>query len=862
MVQTLHPDVYIQEVSGVPTIIGVSTAVAGFVGTALKGPTNSVGLVTSYPDFVNQYGEGYAEGYPLEYAVWGFFANGGQQAFIAGIKGPGAAAASLMTNSLGGAPTPASESSVVGPFDLSNGQTLVIRVNGGATQTFTFTGARAIVLGGSPTLPPAASSTLDVTIDGFPQQVVFAGTETTVALAVAAINAQLNHGRAVVDTGSGFIDIESDIEGSAAEVIISGGTALTALGLSTTTVHGSGNVPNINVVQVADAIAVLVGLTQATATSEGGELVLTSISTGASATIQVTNASTAVAFGFDNLVHSGTAAGSSDPFFEFTELFLGSDGNNVAISTLRYSINTTEPILNGATTAVVDDMTHVQLGDIVTISDGVTTVNVHVFELNIGTRTIYFDPISIGATIASGATVNCASSHRANTTLAAACLATATVINVTSASQMHVGTLLSFDDGTNLAFATVTKVNGNQLTLNQMIGFAYAQGVLVATQSVDITEYYNGSVTNTYQFISWEPTDEIDWIEVRLQGVSNQSSYITGISLNPPIAIALNNRPAPVGPTFLTGGLDGSTPADSDYIGSDVVPKTGIYLFDEVNSIDLLAIPGIETQAVQETLCDYCTLRADVMAVGATPQADDQALEAINYLQTILNRDTSYAALYFPWLIVTDRHAPSGLQNPQITVSPEGYVMGLMALTDNQFNVATSPANAPLLDVISLTHFTSDDEHNLLNPVGINVIRTFPGEGIQVMGARTLSKTFDGRQYICVRRLLLYVEKSLKQGLRTYVFKPNDPSTWRKVTSSVTTFLGGIWKAGMLYPSNNFDDAQFVTCNQSNNPPETRNLGQMFVDVGVNPPLPAEFIVVRVGLYDGTASVQETSNPS
>src|SRR5581483_6698976 len=120
--------------------------------------TFAVGLVTSYNDFVRQYGE---DGGYLEYAVWGFFQNGGKRAFIAGVKGAGALAATKEINSLGGAPTPGSVTSAnAAPWQLTSGQTLVVVIDGGAPQTFTFTGARATRPCGAPTLPPAASSTL------------------------------------------------------------------------------------------------------------------------------------------------------------------------------------------------------------------------------------------------------------------------------------------------------------------------------------------------------------------------------------------------------------------------------------------------------------------------------------------------------------------------------------------------------------------------------------------------------------------------------------------------------------------------------------------------------------------------------
>ena len=135
-------------------------------------------------------------------------------------------------------------------------------------------------------------------------------------------------------------------------------------------------------------------------------------------------------------------------------------------------------------------------------------------------------------------------------------------------------------------------------------------------------------------------------------------------------------------------------------------------------------------------------------------------------------------------------------------------------------------------------------EQELLNPEGINVIRAFPGAGIVVWGARTLSADAQWK-YINVRRLLLFIEESIEQGTQWVVFEPNDRSLWAKVKRDVSSFLSVVWQGGALFGSTP-QEAFFVKVDDENNPPEVRDLGRLMIDVGVAPVKPAEFVVFRI----------------
>lgn len=855
-----HPDVFVEETSGAPTIVGSSTSTAALVGQAVMGPTDKVGLVTSFQDYARQYGTNYQLNMNLEDSVWGFFANGGQRAFISRITGAGADAATATFSTIGGVPTPgASASANAAPWHLAAGQTLVVAFDGGSNHTYTFTATRAIKAGASGAMNPGASTTLLVNFNGTGiQTVLFAGTEAAAADVVNTINAQIEGGRAVVNGSN--VDLQSDVLGTASSVVVTGGTGLTATGITVGSVSGTGNVANVEAVQMAEALTIIGTITDGTAANDGAaHLVFTSKTAGTSSLAQVKNTSTAVAFGFDFTSHAGLAAGAAAPEFSLDSFSVGAWGNAETGTTQRWGVTTAEALVNGGTQVKLTDITKAQVGDVVYLNDGTTTTIVHVRSIDVGNKRIQFQPVTIGSTIASGARAATASSHRAQTTLALAGLMADTIITVTSPSQFKVGSEVTIDDGTHpVLVRVVTKVNGIQVTLNASLGTAISQGAVVALQSFDLVVKVNAANATTYAFLSTQSTDAIDYYAVRLSGDTNESLLVVLSDLAPSISNPLLNRPAPVVDVAFTGGDDGATPGDNDYIGSSSAPKTGLYLFDDVKSINMLGVPGITTQNVQTTLSDYVTLRKDICSLQDPPLADDQPLEVLDFLNNVLNRDTSYSALYYPWLMVRDRYAPSTVTNPQKAVAPCGFLMGVWAQTDTDDNVSVAPLNKPVLGVTGLTHYTSDGEHDLLNPVGVNVIRTFPGEGIKVMGARTLWKTADGRHYINIRRELLFIENSLKTGLRFAVGRPIIDKTFRRVKRVVTSFLRGLWNQGMLFPSNDFPSSQFVKCDTENNPAESRNLGQLIVEVGVNCPPPAEFIVARVGLYDGSSTVDES----
>jgi len=148
-------------------------------------------------------------------------------------------------------------------------------------------------------------------------------------------------------------------------------------------------------------------------------------------------------------------------------------------------------------------------------------------------------------------------------------------------------------------------------------------------------------------------------------------------------------------------------------------------------------------------------------------------------------------------------------------------------------------------------------EQEILNPNGINCIRSFPGTGIRVWGARTLATRGNPSwKYVNVRRLFNYLEESMDRNLQWVVFEPNDVDLWGRVRRNISAFLYTEWKEGKLFGSVP-QEAFYVKCDAETNPQEMIDLGRLYCEIGVNPVKPAEFVIVRIGQWSGGGTMAE-----
>jgi hypothetical protein len=248
---------------------------------------------------------------------------------------------------------------------------------------------------------------------------------------------------------------------------------------------------------------------------------------------------------------------------------------------------------------------------------------------------------------------------------------------------------------------------------------------------------------------------------------------------------------------------------------------------------------------VQAAMIEQCKQTMSRVAIIDPPLSAvrDERL-GISAVQAWRNQfDSTYAAFYFPWLRVVD--PLRSLNGVTRDIPPSGHVAGQYADTDLTIGVHKAPANAPLQWVQDTTISVNNAQHGILNPLGINAIRTLTGRGIRIFGARTVSSDPDWR-YINIRRLMIMIEKAIYLSSQWAVFEPNDYITQAKLRLSLTSFLISLWQQGALAGAT-AEAAFFVRCDRTINTAAQRDDGQLLALVGVAPVNPFEFVVVRVG---------------
>ena len=300
--------------------------------------------------------------------------------------------------------------------------------------------------------------------------------------------------------------------------------------------------------------------------------------------------------------------------------------------------------------------------------------------------------------------------------------------------------------------------------------------------------------------------------------------------------------------------------APADYVG-DTADRTGFAGLEAVENVTMLCVPDLMAayqhgavdlegvKAVQLAMIAHCELMADRVAILDAPPGLG-AQQVRDWRMDVAGYDSKYAALYWPWIKVVDP-----VQGRPVLIPPSGHIAGVWARSDETRGVHKAPANEVVRGVIDLETTITRGEHDQLNPVAVNCIRSFPGQGIRVWGARTLSSDPEWR-YLNVRRLFNFVEKSILDGTNWVVFEPNDRFLWGAVRRTITMFLRRVWRSGALF-GNTPEEAFFVKCDEENNPPEDRDAGILTVDIGIAPVKPAEFIVFRVSQYSQGSALEE-----
>ncbi|MEY2686519.1 MAG: hypothetical protein RL375_717 [Pseudomonadota bacterium] len=293
-----------------------------------------------------------------------------------------------------------------------------------------------------------------------------------------------------------------------------------------------------------------------------------------------------------------------------------------------------------------------------------------------------------------------------------------------------------------------------------------------------------------------------------------------------------------------TAGTDGGTPAAGDYAGEsdELLGSTGLAALEGAEDISIVMVPAAAADAsthaaVLMEMQKHC--RKMRYRVGVVDSREGMSLGEVRSFRN--DFDDSRLALYHPWVVIAD---PTG-QRREITVPPSGFVAGIYARTDVDRGVHKAPANEVVFGALRFEQEINQFQQELLNPNGINCLRSFAGRGHRVWGGRTLSSDPEWK-YVNVRRYFLFLERSIEKSTQWAVFEPNGEALWSNVRNTVADFLFNEWKTGHLLGGAP-KEAYFVRCDRSTMTQNDLDNGRLVCVVGVAPLRPAEFVVFRIG---------------
>jgi phage tail sheath protein FI len=278
---------------------------------------------------------------------------------------------------------------------------------------------------------------------------------------------------------------------------------------------------------------------------------------------------------------------------------------------------------------------------------------------------------------------------------------------------------------------------------------------------------------------------------------------------------------------------------------------------DKVDVFNLLVIPGISQTGIWSHALGFCERKQAFLIMDAPPNYGADTLsgpaETIqDYVGTGVVPISTNGALYFPYLMT-----PDPVTNKNIPLPPSGSVAGIFARTDVEVGVWKAPAGlkTSILNTIGVVNEgrMTDMRQGVLNPLGVNVLRSFPGSGTVVWGARTLAARDTALQqwwYVPVRRMALYVEQTLLRNLTWVVFEPNDEPLWTAIRMSVEAFMLSLFRQGAFQGSSP-SQAFLVRCDATTTTEQDIKLGIVNILVGFRPLKPAEFVIIKIAQLAG-----------
>ncbi len=413
-----------------------------------------------------------------------------------------------------------------------------------------------------------------------------------------------------------------------------------------------------------------------------------------------------------------------------------------------------------------------------------------------------------------------------------------------NAAGFRAGDLVAFRAEGKAVYNRITGVSGQLVTMAQPLPGDAADGALVPQKTleacgVDLVLLWE-DLQESYPGCSLNPAAPDYLPDALAKSTLARITLNLGDALDDPLVLLGGEAEAETLRIEFSGGLNGTMDAvhPGTFNGVDNGPgkRTGIESFQEISDVSILAVPGVTDANVQAKLIAHCESLASRFAVLDAP-LDAAGVDELNRHKSAY--DTSYAALYAPWVQVFDP-----LLRRAVFLPPSGSVCGIYARTDIERGVHKAPANEIVRGCTGLSVSYNEAEQGKLNPNGVNLIRALPGQGVRVWGARTCSS--DGNwKYVNVRRLFIFLEESIRANTGWAVFEPNDEGLWSRVKGSITLFLETQRRGGALMGSTP-EEAYYVEVGRSTMSQDDILNGRLICEIGVAPVRPAEFVIFRI----------------
>lgn len=531
-----------------------------------------------------------------------------------------------------------------------------------------------------------------------------------------------------------------------------------------------------------------------------------------------------------------------------TAAYGGAAVNADVLTVEKYTLTSTSVMADNANTIVVDNVSAVEVGDVVRVYHSALVFTTIVTAVNVSTKTLTLRNATTEE-LSVGAIVTCTSTHKVRTTLAADITGSATQLQLSSGAELRVGQLLLVISSGRCYECRITAVNGS--LVNVATVYADGSGTISAGAPVvsigfDLA-YTSQGQTFTHRYMTLESADAVDYIVPRLAETIQIRGSLGTLS---PSTWRSFLYPGVHRLTAMASGTDGTSPTAGEILGTSAKTYThGLRLFD---GTPIFRVGVTDTSAtVVRGLATYCAERS-ILGVYAFAETADTLDELTVAHRSTNNVDSSDITNCAPWGYEEDVLNPGS----QIAVPPVGRQMGMMARVARERGLHKPPANETVGFLGLKAHFT-EAQHAILNDLGINLMLAVPGKGIRVMGARTSSSGLDRKRFTNVRNVINGTMLGLRSALDPYVFEPSDETTWANIRRAMTAYLSARHGEGWYVPKGVPSKAYFVSCGPETMTQEDLNEARIVAIFGINPVTPGEVILFKLTMMNGALTLTQ-----